>query len=91
MNEELFRQFLYALPFLLLSLVLHEMAHGWVAWLLGDPTAAARARAAMRWLLLHTEVRVRSSSPPKRSTRASLRELALWPLLPFQLWRAGRG
>ena len=44
MNEELFRQFLYALPFLLLSLVLHEMAHGWVAWLLGDPTAAGQGR-----------------------------------------------
>lgn len=52
---------------------------------------AARARAAMRWLLLHTGVRVRSSSPPERSARASLRELALWPLLPLQLWHARRG
>ncbi len=52
---------------------------------------AARARAALRWLLLHTGVRVGSASPPGRSRRSSLRELALWPLLPFQLWRVSRG
>lgn len=51
---------------------------------------APRARTALRWLLLHTGVKVRSASPPGRSLRASLRELALWPLLPIQLWRAGR-
>lgn len=51
---------------------------------------AARAKAAMRWLVLHTGVKVRSASPPGRSLRASARELVLWPLLPFQLWSAGR-
>jgi uncharacterized SAM-binding protein YcdF (DUF218 family) len=51
---------------------------------------APRAKAALRWLLRHTGIRVRSASPPQRSTRAVLRELTLWPLLPFQLWRAGR-
>ncbi len=51
---------------------------------------APRAKAALRWLLLHTGIRVRSVSPPGRSRRAAVRELALWPLLPFQLWAAGR-
>ena len=36
-------RFLVTLPLLLVSLVLHELAHGWVAWKLGDPTAK-RAR-----------------------------------------------
>ena len=48
---------------------------------------APRAKAALRWLLLHTGVRVRSASPAGRSRRASLREVVLWPLLPFQLLR----
>ena len=51
---------------------------------------APRAKAALRWLLLHTGIRVRSAWPAGSSRRASLRELALWPLLPFQLWRVGR-
>jgi len=51
---------------------------------------AARAKAAMRWLLLHTGIGVRSVTPPDGSFRAALGELALWPLLPFQLWHAGR-
>ncbi len=51
---------------------------------------APRAKAALRFLLRHTGVKVRSASPPARSLRASLRELVLWPLLPFQLWAAGR-
>ena len=51
---------------------------------------APRAKAALRWLLRHTGVKVRSTSPAGRSRKASLRELALWPLLPFQLWAAGR-
>jgi DUF218 domain len=50
---------------------------------------AARAKAALRWLLRHTGVRVHAASPPGRSPRATLRELSLWPLLPFQLWRVG--
>jgi uncharacterized SAM-binding protein YcdF (DUF218 family) len=51
---------------------------------------ALRAKTALRWLLRHTGVRVRSTAPPGRSRRAALREVALWPLLPFQLWAAGR-
>jgi uncharacterized SAM-binding protein YcdF (DUF218 family) len=52
---------------------------------------AARATAAMRWLLRGRGIEVRAESPPGTSTRARLRELLLWPLLPFQLWAAGRG
>jgi uncharacterized SAM-binding protein YcdF (DUF218 family) len=51
---------------------------------------APRAKAALRWLLRHTGIKVRTVAPPGRSRRASLRELAVWPLLPFQLWHAGR-
>jgi uncharacterized SAM-binding protein YcdF (DUF218 family) len=51
---------------------------------------AARAKAALRWLLRHTGIKVRSASPPGSSARARLRELSLWPLLPFQLWWVGR-
>lgn len=51
---------------------------------------APRAKSALRWLLRHTGIRVRSVSPPGGSRRAAARELALWPLLPFQLWAAGR-
>jgi uncharacterized SAM-binding protein YcdF (DUF218 family) len=51
---------------------------------------APRAKAALRWLLRHTGIKVRSASPVGTSRRAALRELTLWPLLPFQLWTAGR-
>jgi hypothetical protein len=51
---------------------------------------APRAKSALRWLLRHTGIRVRSVSPPGGSRRAAARELVLWPLLPFQLWAAGR-
>lgn len=51
---------------------------------------APRAKAALRWLLRHTGVKVRSTSPPGESGRSSLRELTLWPLLPFQLWLVAR-
>ena len=51
---------------------------------------AARAKAAMRWLLRHTGIKVRSASPAGRSRGAALRELALWTLLPVQLWEVGR-
>lgn len=51
---------------------------------------APRARAAFRWLLRFTGVRVRSASPPGRSACAALRELPLWALLPLQLSRAER-
>lgn len=46
---------------------------------------APRARAAFRWLLRGTGVRVRTASPPGRSLRASAREIGLWPLLAAQL------
>ncbi len=51
---------------------------------------ARRATAAMRWLLRHEGVVVRAESPPGTWARAALRELPLWPLLPFQLWQARR-
>jgi uncharacterized SAM-binding protein YcdF (DUF218 family) len=51
---------------------------------------AARTKAALRWLLRHTGIKVQSASPPGSSRRAALRELSLWPLLPFQLWAVGR-
>ena len=51
---------------------------------------ARRATTAMRWLVRCRGIGVRAESPPGRSRRASLRELALWPLLPFQLWSARR-
>ncbi len=51
---------------------------------------AARATAAMRWLLRGRSV-VRAESPPGRSARGALRELSLWPILPLQLLQARRG
>ena len=51
---------------------------------------ALRAATAMRWLLRSTGIRVRTESPAGRSTCAALRELTLWPLLPFQLWWVSR-
>ena len=50
---------------------------------------APRAKAALRWLLRSTGIRVRTISPPGGSRRALLREVPLWLLLPFQLWRSG--
>lgn len=40
-------QLLIALPVLILSIVLHEVAHGWVARLEGDPTAAMLGRLTL--------------------------------------------
>jgi Zn-dependent protease len=40
-------QFLIISPLLIVSLVLHELAHGWVAHLLGDPTAKAHGRLSL--------------------------------------------
>ena len=46
----------------------------------------ARAKAAFRWLLRGTGVRVTAAFPPEsRNPRASFRELTVWPLLPAQL------
>lgn len=43
-ETSLLLQFAITLPLLLVSLVLHELAHGWVAFKLGDPTARALGR-----------------------------------------------
>jgi Zn-dependent protease len=45
-NDVLLR-FLVMLPLLLVSLVIHELAHGWVAWKLGDPTAKLHGRLTL--------------------------------------------
>lgn len=37
---------IWTLP-ILLAIVLHEVAHGWVAWKLGDPTARAQGRLTL--------------------------------------------
>ena len=46
-DSSLLIRFLIISPLLLLSLVLHELAHGWVAYLLGDPTAKAHGRLTL--------------------------------------------
>lgn len=46
-GNDLFLRFLVTLPLLLLSLVVHELAHGWVAWKLGDPTAKLNGRLTL--------------------------------------------
>jgi len=44
-NETLFTLSVWALP-VLIAVTLHEAAHGFVAWRLGDPTAKARGRVS---------------------------------------------
>lgn len=39
--------FLYLVPILVGSLTLHELAHAWVAWKLGDPTAKEQGRLTL--------------------------------------------
>ena len=46
-GNDLFLRFFVTLPLLLLSLVIHELAHGWVAWKLGDPTAKLHGRLTL--------------------------------------------
>jgi Zn-dependent protease len=43
----LLERFVITLPLLLASLVIHELAHGWVAWKLGDPTAKQHGRLTL--------------------------------------------
>ncbi|HIX66317.1 MAG TPA: site-2 protease family protein [Candidatus Anaerotruncus excrementipullorum] len=38
---------LYTLPAVLLAISLHEFAHGWVSWKLGDPTPKATGRISL--------------------------------------------
>jgi Zn-dependent protease len=46
-GNELFLRFILTLPLLLLSLVAHELAHGWVADRLGDPTPREHGRLTL--------------------------------------------
>jgi Zn-dependent protease len=43
--------FLLLLPIVLVSLTLHELAHAWVAWKLGDPTAREQGRLTLNPLV----------------------------------------
>jgi Zn-dependent protease len=43
--------FLYLLPIVLASLTLHELAHAYVAWRLGDPTAKQEGRLTLNPLV----------------------------------------
>ena len=49
-----------------------------------------RATATLRWLVRYMGVKVRAAGVPGGSLGGTLRELAAWPLLPFQLWLVGR-
>ena len=42
---------LLLLPIVLVSLTLHELAHAWVAWKLGDPTAREQGRLSLNPLV----------------------------------------
>ncbi len=46
MNDQILH-YIVMIPPLLLSLTLHEYAHGWVAWRLGDPTAKQMGRLTL--------------------------------------------
>jgi Zn-dependent protease len=46
-DSSLLVQFLIISPLLIVSLVLHELAHGWVAYVLGDPTAKLHGRLTL--------------------------------------------
>ena len=47
MYNNLFIQFIVTLPALLVSMMLHEVAHGYVAYRLGDQTAKQRGRLSL--------------------------------------------
>lgn len=47
MSADLLLAFAIVLPLLLVSLVVHELAHGWVAALLGDTTAKDQGRLSL--------------------------------------------
>ena len=94
-DSSLLVRFLIISPLLIVSLVLHELAHGWVAYLLGDPTAKAHGRLTLNpikhldtWGTIMLAVTFlgsggsSSSARPSRcrSTRASSRTAsAAWP------------
>jgi Zn-dependent protease len=39
--------YIYLLPGILLAITLHEFAHGWVSWMLGDPTPKKEGRLSL--------------------------------------------
>lgn len=47
MRLDLLIQFLFLLPLMLISLTVHEYAHGWVAYRDGDPTAKQMGRLSL--------------------------------------------
>jgi Zn-dependent protease len=47
MSTENIQLILVVAPVILLAVILHEVAHGWVAYQLGDPTAAERGRLTL--------------------------------------------
>lgn len=47
MSGDLLLAFVIVLPLLLVSLVVHELAHGWAALRLGDPTAREQGRLSL--------------------------------------------
>lgn len=47
MSGDRFLNLLILIPVLLLSMMAHELAHGWVAYRLGDPTAKNRGRLSV--------------------------------------------
>ncbi len=47
MSSDLLLAFVIVLPLLLVSLVVHELAHGWAALRLGDPTAREQGRLSL--------------------------------------------
>ena len=51
MRLELLVQFLLFLPMMLVSLTVHEVAHGWIAYRDGDPTAKSLGRLSLNPLV----------------------------------------
>ncbi len=47
MTENYIQNLLLLIPPMLLALTVHECAHGWVAWKLGDPTAKMLGRVTL--------------------------------------------
>ena len=40
-------ELLYSIPCILIALTVHEVAHGWMAYKLGDPTAKTMGRLTL--------------------------------------------
>ena len=50
-DPESLRRLLFLIPAFLLSLTIHEFAHGWMAWRLGDDTAKRMGRVSLNPLV----------------------------------------